>query len=65
MEDAAELANLSATVIQDAEGAGVYRFPVGRLRDQLRTREIPVRLPRLSHAHNELRLFQHLADQAN
>ncbi len=65
MEEAAELANYLPLSFKSPEGAGVHRVPVGRLRDQLHARQVPVRLPRLPHAHDELRLLQHLADQAD
>ncbi len=59
-----ELYELPAALLQEPEGAGIHRLSLGRVRDQLHPRQIPVRLPRLPHAHHELRLFQHLADQA-
>ena len=44
MEQASELTQLSAAFLQDAEGAGIHRVPLGSIRVKLREQEIPVRL---------------------
>ena len=63
MEEAAELGNYPPAFLQDAGGAGTGGMSVGRLHIKLREPEIPVRLSRLPHAHEELHLFQYLAVQ--
>ena len=64
MKEASDLGNY-LPLLQEPEGAGIHRVPVGCLRDEPHPRQVPVRLPRLPHAHDELRLLQHLADQAD
>ena len=65
MEEAAERGKLPAAFLQDAEGAGMRGITAGCLHIELREPEIPVRLSRLPHAHDELRLFQYLAFKQN